>query len=146
VGSIRLQLAVAREVIHKLEQAQDLLVLLTEEDLLQRELKMKCLSLASLSRTIDRQCSRLMLLREGDANTKFFHLQACHRGCKNIIPQLSHHGIVLRSNDDKAHAFFEFFDQLLGTQVARLQGVDFGALGMPHIDHGLDQCFSEKEF
>jgi hypothetical protein len=63
-----------REVIQKVEQAQDLSALSAEEDLLRRELKMKCLGLASLSRTIARRRSCLVFLREGDANTKFFHL------------------------------------------------------------------------
>jgi hypothetical protein len=29
-------------------------------------------------------------MSEGDASTKFFHLQACHRGCRNVIDQLHH--------------------------------------------------------
>jgi hypothetical protein len=52
VGSIRLPMAMAREVIHKLEQEQDRYPLSVEEDLLHHELKMKCLGLSSLSRTI----------------------------------------------------------------------------------------------
>jgi hypothetical protein len=52
VGNIRLLVAMAREEIHKLDQAQDLHVLSAEEDLLRRKLKVKCLGLATLSRTI----------------------------------------------------------------------------------------------
>jgi hypothetical protein len=53
--------------------------------------------------------------------------------------------MVSRSEDDMAHAIFDFFDQLLGTQVACLHDVDYATLGMPHIGHGLDHYFSESE-
>jgi hypothetical protein len=106
---------------------------------------MKCLGLASVTRIITRQHSRLMFLREGNTNTKFFHLQVCHHGHKNQIFQLSHHGMGLRYEEDKANAIFEFFDQLLVTQVARVHDIDFATLGMPWIDHTLDHCFSEEE-
>jgi hypothetical protein len=50
-----------------------------QEAELRRSLKLRILGLASLARTIARQNSRLLFLAEGDADTKFFHLQACHR-------------------------------------------------------------------
>jgi hypothetical protein len=111
VGSIRIRLAVASEVVFKLDQAQDLCLLSQEEQDLQTKLKFKCLGLASLSRTISRQRSRATLLEEGDANTKFFHLQACHRGCKNFIEQLEHNAI-------------------LGSSEPHTHGMDFNLLGL----------------
>jgi hypothetical protein len=60
-----------KEVIFKLEQAQDHYTLSMEELQLRRELKYKCLGVASLARIIARQCSRLIFLKEGDANTHF---------------------------------------------------------------------------
>jgi hypothetical protein len=53
-GSVRLQLSVVKEVGFKPEQAQDLHAISHEEVLLRNELKMKCLDLASLYRTIVR--------------------------------------------------------------------------------------------
>jgi hypothetical protein len=64
VGNMCLQLVVAKEVIFKLEQAQDHRSLSEEEIILRNELKMKCLGIASLNRTIVRQCSRLLFLHE----------------------------------------------------------------------------------
>jgi hypothetical protein len=49
---------------------------------------MKTLGLASLAKTIARQRARFTFLSEGNASTKFFHLQACHRQRKNDIVQL----------------------------------------------------------
>jgi hypothetical protein len=90
ISNIRLQLAIAIEVIFKLDQAQDdrALSLSITEAALCKELKFRCLGIASLSRTIARQWSRLTCFGEGDANTKFFHLQAYHRSKKNLVDQL----------------------------------------------------------
>jgi hypothetical protein len=74
VGSIRLQLAIAREVVFKLKQAQDSRALSAAEQELPTKLKFKSLGLASMARVIARQRSRLTFLRDGDANTRFFHL------------------------------------------------------------------------
>lgn len=79
VGNIKLQLAIAKEIIRRLEVAQEKRVHSEREHSLRKELKMKCLALASLERTTARQRSRLLWLTEGDANTHFFQLQACHR-------------------------------------------------------------------
>jgi hypothetical protein len=59
-----------------------------EELSLRDELKGHSLGLASLARTIARHRSRIRYLEEGDANTKFFHLQACHRSRKNVFERL----------------------------------------------------------
>jgi hypothetical protein len=76
-------------------------VLSAEERLLRNELKMKCLGLASLSKTIARQRSWLTFLREGDGNTRFFHLQACHRSWKSTILHLMHQGVPIVDEESK---------------------------------------------
>jgi exonuclease III len=76
VGNVKLQLDMAKEVLHRLEIARDSRALGPEEDWLRRKLKLHCLGLASLERTIARLRSRILYLREGDANTSFFHQQA----------------------------------------------------------------------
>jgi len=73
VGHIKTQLALAREVLHRLEVAQDRRTLSIGEDWLRKELKRLCLKLASLERTVARLRSRVRYLKEGDANTSFFH-------------------------------------------------------------------------
>jgi hypothetical protein len=42
--------------------------------------------------SIVRQRSRLQFLKEGDANTRFFHRQACHQNQKNLIYMLQQDG------------------------------------------------------
>jgi hypothetical protein len=79
VGNVETQLGLAREVLHRLEIAQDIRTLAVEEVWLLRKLKQHCLVLTSLQWTIARLRSRIQYLKEGDANTRFFHMQACFR-------------------------------------------------------------------
>ena len=71
IGSVRLQLALAREVVLRLDEAQESRVLSPREQALRKTLKLRVLGLASLARTIARQRSRLTFLSEGDANTRY---------------------------------------------------------------------------
>lgn len=64
VGSVRLQLIMAREIISQLDAAQDFRQLSEEETDLRREMKLHSLGLASLSRTITRQRSRIRYLEK----------------------------------------------------------------------------------
>jgi hypothetical protein len=58
IGNIKTQLLAGREIVFKFDQAQDFRELSSEEAELRRELKLKCLGLSSLERTIARQRSR----------------------------------------------------------------------------------------
>ena len=88
VGHIKSQHAVSREILHRLEIAQDNRNLTREECWLKGELKKHCLMLASLERIIARLRSRIRHLKEGDANTALFHRQAGFRKQKNFVPKL----------------------------------------------------------
>lgn len=79
MGSVRLQLALARELILRLEVAQEARALSAPEAQLRKSLKVRVLGLAPLARSMARQRSRMLCLAEGGVNTKFFHLMACHR-------------------------------------------------------------------
>jgi hypothetical protein len=145
VGSIRLQLVVAKEVIFQLDRAQAHL-LSSDELVLRRELKFKCLELASLARSIARQHSHLTFLKESNANTRFFHLQACHRGRKSFIDHLLHHGTTVVHESEKAQLVFDHFDAILGAVIDRTAALDLNALGVSMMQlTGLDHCFSEDE-
>lgn len=92
VGNVRLQLAAARVIIYEFETAQKTRQLSQGEIELRRELKATTLGLALLTRTMARQRARTRHLREGEACTKYFHLQACHRRRKNYLLSISHDG------------------------------------------------------
>lgn len=76
VGHVKTQLALSREILHRLEIAQDQRPLNEDETWLRNELKKHRLVLASLERTIARLRSRIRYLKDGDANTAVFHRQA----------------------------------------------------------------------
>lgn len=135
-----------RVVIYELYVAQETRQLSAEELELRRELKANTLGLASLARTIARQKSRYRYLRDGDANTKFFHLQACHRKRKSYIPTLVHEGCTFTSEEAKSEAVFDYYNGLLGTRFHRLHWIDLDRLDLPRLDlHELAAPFTEAE-
>lgn len=134
VGSVRLQLAASRVVVFKLDVVQESRMLSEDECELRRELKVATVGLSSLARTIAKQKSRCRFLKEGDANTRFFNLQACHRKRKSYIPTISHGGHTFTSEEAKSGAVFDFYDGLLGTRFHRLHRIDLARLDLSTID------------
>lgn len=72
VGDIKLQLAVASEVIFQLEVAQESRALSDDERLLVSNLRNRILALSVLNKIQIRQRYRQTWLKEGDVNSKFF--------------------------------------------------------------------------
>lgn len=146
VGDIRLHLAAAQVVIYELDLAQDSRTLSADELELRRDLKANSLGLASLERTMARQRARTRNLREGDACTKYFHLQAGHRRCKNFLLAISHHGQTFTEEEAKASVVFDFYNSLLGLPFQRQHRLDLDQLGLPRLDlHELVAPFSAEE-
>jgi hypothetical protein len=146
VGNVRLQLAMAKEILHHLGIARDFRGLLAGEDWLRQKLKQHCLSLSFLERTIARLRSRILYLREGDANTSFFHQQARYRKRKNFIGKLQVGDLSLTAQEDKQQAALDFFDNLIGTAEQRSYTMDFNTLGIQQHDlHDLDAPFTIEE-
>ena len=146
VGAVRLQLAIAKEIVSRLDAAQDRRELAPHESALRRKAKLCSLGLASLQRTMVRQRAHISFLAEGDANSRFFHLQACHRNRKGHIPKLITNDAMLVKDDEMASAFFEHYDSLLGTPGTQQNLINIEALGLPSLQGNMfDHCFSEEE-
>lgn len=146
IGSIRLQLELAKEVVHRLEIARDHRALAEHEENLRRTLKLKSLGLSSLQRSIARQESHLSCLAEGDIPTKFFHIQANIRRRKKFIKSLEHEGTVHFDEEEKVSIAYQFFNSLLGTPPTRTHVIDLERLGIPVANlSGLDDRFMEHE-
>jgi hypothetical protein len=136
----------ARETILALDLAEESRVLLPHERELRKSLKMRTLGLASLARAIARQRSRVLFLKEGDANTRFFHLQACHRCRRNRIDSLWIDGAEVVSKPQLANAFYDHYNELLGSPFSRTRRFDLAAIGLPSCDlASLDVLFTEAE-
>lgn len=78
IGNTKFQILVAIEVIYRLDIAIESRDLSIEEIALEKTLKRNLLGLSSLEGTIARRRSGLSWLKEGDANTRFFHQHATH--------------------------------------------------------------------
>jgi hypothetical protein len=68
--------------------AQDIRTLSPAKVWLKNKLKKQTLLLASFKRTMARLRSRITWLKEGDANSKLFHMHARHRKRKNPVTKL----------------------------------------------------------
>lgn len=118
-------------------------LLALHEHTLRNKMRMKCLGLASMLRIITRQRSRVTYLEEGDANTKFFHLQACNKNRKNHIRALSVDDLEVVHEEAKADLVFQHFNDLLGTPTSPTISLDFQRLGIPSTNmNSIDYCFS----
>jgi hypothetical protein len=124
----------ARVVILELDVAQESRVLSPVETALRSDLKVMTLGLASLARTIVRQKSRCRFLSEGDANTRFFHLQACHRRRKNYLHSFQHEGALFSTDEAKSGAVFDYFNRVFGNHFQRSHSIDLERLDLPRLD------------
>jgi hypothetical protein len=146
VGNVGTQLGLAREVLHRLEIAQDIRTLAVEEVWLLRKLKQHCLVLTSLQRTIARLRSRIQYLKEGDANTSFFHMQACFRKKRNFISHLEDEGGTVTNHDQMQELLDNFFSDLLGTEIQRPFTLNLLNCHRDPVDlSDLESPFSERE-
>nr|ABA95403.1 retrotransposon protein, putative, unclassified [Oryza sativa Japonica Group] len=86
------------------------------------------------------------LLKEGDTNTKFFHLHARARRRKNFITHLRDGDQLAISHDALQELASSHFCATLGTSVERELALDLHSLGLCPVQlEGLDCPFTEDE-
>ena len=73
MSDAKMKLVMAVEVIKRLDIAQESRALSDAELTLRRGLKRRVMGLAVMERLRKKQASRITNLRDGDANTRFFH-------------------------------------------------------------------------
>jgi hypothetical protein len=104
------------------------------------------LGLSSLERTMARQRSRIRWLKDGDANTKLFHIVANGRRVKNFIPAIRHGNELITDQSRKEEVFFNSYRELLGRIQNRESTIDLDVLEMQEQLLGdLEEIFSENE-
>ncbi|XP_024314534.1 uncharacterized protein LOC112270714 [Brachypodium distachyon] len=84
----KLLLLMALDVVFQLDVVQENRSLTPEERGLRSDLKRRILALASLERARKKQFATIAWLKEGDANSKFFHIRANGHRRKNHIQRL----------------------------------------------------------
>jgi hypothetical protein len=134
VGSIRDQILVANEVILRLDAAQDWRPLSPVVIELRRGLKRRLLGLASLERTIARQRARVAAIKDGDATTQFFRINASVRQRRNHIACLRDGDVAAVEQEEKEELATNFFLQLLGLAAPREHDISLASMGcLPSI-------------
>jgi hypothetical protein len=90
--------------------------------------------------------SRITWLKEGDANSKFFHMHARHRKRKNLVTKMVDGGRILINHNEKASVVDDFYSTLIGQCGSSERTTDLEALGLPkHELSALDSPFLEHE-
>lgn len=146
VGIINLQVLAARELILRLDQAQERWALAVEEIELRKDLKLKCLGLSSLQRTIARMRSRITWLREGDACTKFFQLHAKHRQQRKRVLSLEAERGRAITQDEMVQELFHHFTNIMGSEEDRTASINLQAIKTPTLNlSNLEEQFTESE-
>jgi exonuclease III len=147
VGSVKLQIKIATEIIWRLDTAQESRGLSEAERTLRTNTKSKLLALYAIQKSLMRQRSRLTWIKKGDANTRLFHITASARRRKKFIQTLQKaSGGVAISKEDKEAELLNHFQSHLGTPVPRSTCLNWEELGYTPYDlSALDAPFDEME-
>jgi len=109
-------------------------------------LKARSTELAAIEKSRIKQRARLAYIRNGDANTKFFHIRASTRMRKNYICCLHTNGGVAITHNDKQKVLEDYFSDHLGTMVQRPRTFDWNVLGYVSRDLSmLEVPFTQDE-
>ena len=87
-----------------------------------------------------------MKLKEGDANTRFFHLKANARRRKNHIQRLQVNGGWAITHEEKAILINDHFTEVMSTPPEATLDINWDLLNIPryNLNH-LEESFSEEE-
>lgn len=125
----------ALEIILRLDEAQDVRILSPEEADLRKRLKRRVVGLAVLERTRKRQSSRITNIKEGDANTRYFHLRINGRRRKNLIHRLKQGNDWVTDQDHKKNIVHSHFSEIMKRGAPRPKTINWAAI--PRADHDL---------
>jgi hypothetical protein len=75
--------------------------------------------LAILERARKKQCARVNSVKEGDANTKFFHLRVNARRRKNHLHRLKHNNGWVTEHIHKEKIIHDHFSSAMGKATSR---------------------------
>ncbi len=141
-----MQFHMALNVIQRLDVAQEHRELSPPETRLRAALKRKVLGLASIERARKKQASRVTHIREGDANTKFFHLRVNARRRRNTIQRLKKDSGWAVTHGEKELTIHDHFASFMGRPGPRPNELNWETLDITPIDLAtLGEPFTEEE-
>ncbi|XP_073355220.1 uncharacterized protein [Aegilops tauschii subsp. strangulata] len=146
IGNTLLQLLMAQDTVLMLDHAQEDRQLEQDKLILRKELKSRILGLTVIERIKARQRARVREVRAGDANTKYFHINANGRRRKNFIASLPSGSVLATEQHHKEQIATEFFDRLLGDPGPVSTGFNWDALDLPRANlDDLEAAFTREE-
>jgi hypothetical protein len=136
----------ALEVILRLDEAQDFRTLSPEENAIRKRLKKRVTSLAVMERARKKQCASMANLKEGDANTKYFHMKINARRRKNFILRLKKGPGWVTKHEDMEQTIHTHFNKTMQRGPRRSRDFNWGNINLPGCDlSSLADDFTEKE-
>lgn len=124
----KITLGICREVVNQLEKVQETRSLSLYEHNLIKLLKNRILCLLAIQRSRI-QRSRLVWLRLGDTNSKYFHIIANNRKKKNRIHSLQSDQGLAFFEENKQRVILKHFKDFLGSYVPRSCTLNLNNLG-----------------
>ncbi|GLT88308.1 hypothetical protein SLE2022_063410 [Rubroshorea leprosula] len=125
------QIEEAKETIAKLDCKGEIQQLSEEEDILKRDLMLTLWENIQTKEEMARQKSRMMWMKEGDANTSFFHRCIKNRRRRNEINSLVVNGKVLQEVNELKQGVVEYFRNLFAKEDWKrpvLEGMEFNKI------------------
>jgi hypothetical protein len=133
-------------VILHLDLALEGRTLSPEERDLRACLKRRVVSLAVVERARKKQCARISNIKEGDSNTKFFHLRVNARRRKNHIQRIKHNGGWVTNHSQKEKIIHDHFATVMGRGPPREYDFNWESIAFSEVPMtGIEDPFSEEE-
>lgn len=111
-GSLRIHKNLLLE-LHSHYSISESRALSNEESQCNSQVRLELSSMLRQEELFWKQRSRITWLKEGDANTKYFHLIANGRRNKNFIPRICHNGSWVEGNSNLGRIFSDHFGNFL---------------------------------
>ncbi|KAK9286378.1 hypothetical protein L1049_014773 [Liquidambar formosana] len=146
-GNIKESKDRALEVIHSLNEKEGRLELSVEEKASRMDAKAEFARLARLEEISWHQKSRVLWLKEGDKNTKFFHRMANAHKKGNYIRKLIVNGALVKDENIFAREIVDYYENLFYEEEdwrPLTEDMAFKSLDLEEAN-GLERVFDELE-
>jgi hypothetical protein len=135
----------AQEVILRLDEAQEFRQLSDAEFTLRARLNKRILGWLVVEKARKKQCACISYVKEGDANTHFFHLRANDRHQKNCIQRLRSGAGWVVNHNDKQNIIQDHFESVMADPPPCTRDFNWQTLHLETPDLlSLDRPFSEE--
>jgi hypothetical protein len=120
--------------------------LTSEEIEFKKLLEAKSVGMAAVQKAKARQHTRLTWIKDGDSNTRLFHIYANARRKKKFICALNTEDGIATNQQEKIKVAVDYFSKAVGSSMIRSRRINWNALGYtPFNLEDLDLPFTMQE-